>query len=78
MSITERLAQARAAAGSNSIDLDSESLESREDCLRKDLARRLQNVCDNLSSNDFEALVMKMTREQLRGESISHSRLRPC
>ena len=78
MSITERLARARAAAVSNSIDLEPESLESREDSLRKDLTRRLQNVCDNLSSGDFEALVMKMTREQMRGECISHSRLRPC
>jgi hypothetical protein len=78
MSITERLNRARAAAASNSLDFDSESPESREDCLRKDLARRLQNVCDNLSSVDFEALVLKMTREQMRGEGVSHSRLRPC
>jgi hypothetical protein len=78
MSITERLARARAAAVANSIDLDSENRESREDCLRKDLTRRLKNVCDNLSSADFEALIMKMTREQMRGEGVSNSRLRPC
>jgi hypothetical protein len=78
MSITERLIRARAAAVSNSLDLDSGSRESREDCVRKDLARRLENICDNLSSVDFEALVMKMTREQMRGESLSQSRLRPC
>jgi hypothetical protein len=78
MSITERLARARAAAVSNSIDLDSESLESREDCLRKDLARRLKVVCESLSSEEFEALVVKMTREQMRGEGVSHGRLRPC
>jgi hypothetical protein len=78
MSITERLNRARAAAVSNSLDLNSESVESREDCLRKDLARRLKNVCANLSSGDFEALVLKMTREQMRGEGVSHSRLRPC
>jgi hypothetical protein len=78
MSITERLAQARSAAVLSSLDLEPESGESREECVRKDLTRRLENVCDNLSSGDFEALVMKMTREQMRGESISHSRLRPC
>jgi two-component sensor histidine kinase len=78
MSITERLIRARAAAASNSLDLDSESLESREDCLRKDLAHRLKNVCENLSSGDFEALVLKMAREQLRGEGVSQSRLLPC
>ena len=78
MSITERLIRARAAAVSNSLDLDSESLETREECLRKDLTRRLKNVCANLSSGDFEALVLKMTREQMRGEGVSQSRLRPC
>ena len=78
MSITERLIRARAAAVSSTLDLVSESRESREDCLRKDLTRRLKNVCDNLSSTDFDALVLKMTREQMRGEGVSHSRLRPC
>lgn len=78
MSITERLIRARAAAVSSTLDLVSESRESREDCLRKDLTRRLQNICVNLSSADFDALVLKMTREQMRGEGVSHSRLRPC
>jgi hypothetical protein len=78
MSITERLIRARAAAVSKSLDLNSESLESREDCLRKDLARRLKNVCANLSIGDFDALVSKMTREKMRAEGVSHSRLRPC
>jgi hypothetical protein len=78
MSITDRLIRARAAAVSNSLDLDSESLETREDCARKDLARRLKNVCANLSSGEFEALVWKMAREQMRGEGVNQSRLRPC
>jgi SpoVK/Ycf46/Vps4 family AAA+-type ATPase len=78
MSITERLIRTRAAAASNSLDLDSESPEGREDCVRKDLARRLERICENLSRADFEALVMKMAREQLRGEGVTHSRLRPC
>jgi hypothetical protein len=78
MSITERLFRARAAAVSNSTHPDSESRESREDCVRKDLARRLKHICENLSSADFDALVTKMTLEQMRGEGVSHSRLRPC
>lgn len=78
MSITEMLIRARAAAAFNSLELDSENLESREDCVRKDLARRLNNICQNLSSGDFEALVMKMTREQMRGEGVTNGRLRPC
>jgi len=78
MSITERLNRARAAAVSNSFGLNSESLESREDCLRNDLARRLKNVCANLSGVDFEALVVKMAREQMRAEGVTLSRLRRC
>jgi hypothetical protein len=78
MSITERLVRARRAAVSNSVDLDSESHETREECVRKDIAHRLKRICENLSSGEFEALVMKMTREQMRGEGVSHSRLRPC
>ena len=57
--------------------LDRESRESREDCVRKDLTGRLKRVCENLSSEDFEALVMKMTREQLRGEGVGQGILRP-
>lgn len=77
MSITERLIRARAAAASNSLELDSENPESREDCVRKDLTRRLKNICQNLSSGDFEALVMKMTREQMRGEGVTNRRASP-
>ena len=51
------------AAGPN-----SESRESREDRVHKDLTHRLGHVCENLSRVDFEALVTQMTREQLRGE----------
>jgi hypothetical protein len=38
--------------------------------VRKDLTRRLQNVCAKLSCAKFEALIVQMTREQLRGEGI--------
>lgn len=48
--------------------LDCENAESREDCVRNDLTRRLKCVCADLSSVEFEALVKDMTREQLRGE----------
>jgi hypothetical protein len=52
-------------------------LESREDCIRKDLTRRLQGTCENLSKADFADLVMKMTREQMRGERIPERRIPP-
>ena len=44
--------------------------ESRENCVRKDLTRRLTSVCASMSSVDFESLVGEMTREQLRGERV--------
>lgn len=62
----------------SSLALNLKSQESREDCVRKDLMLRLKRVCENLSSADFEALVLKMTREQLRGEAVAHGRTRPC
>ena len=62
----------------SSLALNLKGQESREDCVRKDLMERLKRVCDNLSSADFEALVLKMTREQLRGEGAVHGRTRPC
>jgi len=49
-------------------DPGSESRESREDRVHKDLTHRLGHVCENLSRVDFESLVTQMTREQLRGE----------
>jgi hypothetical protein len=62
----------------SSVVLGFKSQESREDCVRKDLTHRLKHVCENLSSGEFEALVVKMTREQLRGEGVVHGRTRSC
>ncbi len=44
--------------------------ESRESCVRKDLTRRLKSVCGSMSTEDFQGLVLEMTREQLRGERV--------
>jgi hypothetical protein len=44
--------------------------ETRENCLREDLTRRLTTVCADLSGADFEALVQRMIVEQLRGERV--------
>jgi hypothetical protein len=59
-------------------DVTYENADSREDCVRKDLTLRLKHVCEHLSHADFEALVSKMTQEQLRGEGILGRRIRPC
>jgi hypothetical protein len=61
----------------SSLALSLKSQESREDSVRKDLANRLKSVCDKMSSAEFEALVLKMTREQLRGEGVVHGKTQP-
>ncbi|MDQ6770407.1 MAG: hypothetical protein M3Z54_10515 [Gemmatimonadota bacterium] len=55
-----------------------ETYESGEDRVRNDLTRRPKGVCEKLSREDFDALILRMTREQLRGEGISKSKTRPC
>ena len=71
---------ARVAEGEtifSSLALGLKSQESREDSVRKDITQRLKRVCENLSGAEFEALVLKMAREQLRGEGVVHGRTRP-
>ena len=58
-------------------DLKAESPGSREECVRKDLTHRLTPICENLSNLDFEALIVKMTREQLRSEGVGPRMRRP-
>jgi hypothetical protein len=48
-----------------------ENKESHEEAIRRSLRDRLKGVCGGLSSEDFEALIAAMTREQLRGEKSS-------
>ena len=78
MSISEQWIRARGKAVSSLAGVSSEIQESREDCVRKDLTLRLKRVCEHLSSAEFEALVVKMTREQLRGEGMLGRKIRPC
>lgn len=68
MSIPENRIRATGKSVFASPDLPRESAESRRECVRRDLTRRLQRVCENLSVDDFNDLVGRMTREQLRGE----------
>ena len=71
---TTRVAEAETIFSSLALNLRNQ--ENREDCVRKDLAHRLKRVCEHLSSAEFEALVLKMAREQLRGEGVVHGRTR--
>lgn len=52
------------------LHLHPDSPESREDYIRQSLTLRLKSACAHLSPEDFEALVLKMTREQLRSEGV--------
>ena len=74
MSIPEK--QIR-SSGKSVVGWPDPNPEGREDSVRKDLTSRLERVCENLSSVDFEALVGKMTDEQLRGERVPGRWKRP-
>lgn len=78
MLVPEKFFRARTLSASTSPTASGGIPESREDCVHKDLTRRLKHVCEHLSIAEFEALVMEMTREQLRGEGILGGRVRPC
>jgi hypothetical protein len=78
MSIARIIARASGISVLSWPDPDPKSYESREECVRKDLTRRLTHVCENLSPADFEALVVQMTREQLRGEGLTGRKIRRC
>lgn len=59
-----------AEADVDPLPLHPGSPETREDCIRKSLIKRLKSICADLTPQDFDALVLKMTREQLRSEGI--------
>lgn len=60
--------KARESAGIHSPDFTPEDRDRREEVVHTDLARRLKGVCENMGKDDFEALLVQMTSEQLRGE----------
>ena len=68
MSIIERLVRGADETIPSWRELDT---DNRENCVRKDLTRRLKCVCDDLSSVEIEALLLQMTHEQLRGERVT-------
>ena len=55
---------------SDSDPLGPESPEQRESCVRNDLLLRLRNVCKDLPEEEFQKLILAMTREQLRSERL--------
>jgi hypothetical protein len=48
---------------------NNQSSEERELFVRADLARRLKHICEAMSTAEFEVLLAKMTREQLRDDA---------
>jgi hypothetical protein len=60
--------RARESSAIHSPDFTPEDRDRREEVVHTDLARRLKGVCGNMERDDFEALLVQMTSEQLRGE----------
>ncbi len=69
MTIPEKWTQPSGKAAASWRDIDS---EDRENSVRRDITRRLKCICKELSTVEFQALVAKMTKEQLRGERPLH------
>jgi len=65
MSIPEKWTRSSGPAVASWRDVSS---EDRENSVRKGIALRLKSICKELSIVEFQALVAKMTSEQLRGE----------
>jgi hypothetical protein len=60
--------RAQESAVIHSTDFTPEDRDKREQVVHTDLARRLKGVCGDMGKDDFEALLVQMTSEQLRGE----------
>jgi hypothetical protein len=60
--------RAQESAVIHSPDFTPEDRDKREQVVHTDLARRLKGVCGDMGKDDFEALLVQMTSEQLRGE----------
>jgi hypothetical protein len=65
MSIPEKWTRSSGAAVASWRDVSS---EDRENSVRKGIALRLKSICKEMPIVEFQALVAKMTSEQLRGE----------
>ena len=70
MTIPEKWTRSNGAAVASWRDMSS---EAREDSVRKGIALRLKCICKDLPIVEFQALVAKMTSEQLRGERAHRS-----
>jgi len=68
MSRQDEYFRARTSALMHSPDFTPEARDKREEVVHTDLARRLKGVCGHMGKDDFEALLARMTSEQLRGE----------
>jgi hypothetical protein len=68
MSRQDEYSRARESSAIHSPDLSPEDRDQREQVVHSDLARRLTGICKSMERDDFEALLVRMTSEQLRGE----------
>lgn len=68
MSILRKYIRPEGGALPGSSDFDLERSRSRAEAVRQEVRLRLSGVCQHLSPADFDALVLKIARVQLRGE----------
>lgn len=68
MSRRDEYFRALESAAIHNPDISSQERDQREEVVHTDLARRLKGVCGDMRKDDFEALIVQMTSEQLRGE----------
>lgn len=68
MSHQEKIVGASERAPLSPPALTVDGRDKRQEIVHSDLERRLKGICGNLESADFEALLVQMTSEQLRGE----------
>jgi tRNA G37 N-methylase TrmD len=69
MTIPEKWTRSSGKAVASWRDIES---EDREKSVRTDITQRLKCICRELPAPEFQALVAKMTTEQLRGERTLH------
>ena len=69
MPFDERFLPVKSESVFSAFDNNHQGSAERELYVRADLTRRLKHICENMSTAEFEVLLAKMTREQLRDDA---------
>lgn len=69
MSIPETFLRVKSQSAFSAFEGKYPGSGERELYVRTDLTRRLKHICEDMSAAEFEVLLAKMTREQLRDDA---------